>query len=182
MIGNLRSRGLLPSVIAGVLGVALLGGGALAITDTTFRYSTPKTGHYGISYLTMTPTSSTTNYSSSATTGLSTTSASGCFSTGVSLPHGATITGLTVWYGSTSASTPTVYFLRHKSSDGAVNTISYTSFRSSGGARKSATLPVSPNYVEVNNVGYTYAFVVCLSPGDYFYAGRIPDTYTNAGD
>src|SRR6476619_4713514 len=93
-------------IAVGALAVALcVNGIAQAITDTTFRYSTPKTGDYTIAHMAMIPDGATSanHYLVTHDDGLTVDQAA-CFSSGVNLPQNATITTVTVYYASGATS------------------------------------------------------------------------------
>ena len=54
-------------------------------------------------------------------------------------------------------------------------------FADNSATRKAVNVPVSGDLI-VNNAASTYAFRVCLTAGDSFYAARIGYSYANAGD
>src|ERR1700754_3860516 len=97
---HLRSRHAAVAAAGGILAALSIGGVALAITDTQFKYTSPKTGFYTVGSASFAPkdTTSAGNYFNSVTGGLGVLDQRRCFLTGVNLPHGAALTGLRVWY------------------------------------------------------------------------------------
>jgi hypothetical protein len=96
---------------AGGLVIALFFSGvAQAITDSVFRYSTPKTGFYSIDHLAVTPLRSIDSYLREFNAGLvNTGSQQACFGAGINLPHGATLKAATARYKSDAGGNPTFY-------------------------------------------------------------------------
>src|SRR3954467_7184372 len=106
MTTSLTLRNITVATASGLLGALSLSSIAQAVTDTIFKYTNPKNGYYSIHPMAMAPDGTFTagayinSYNSGTVTG------SGCFGTGVNLPQGATMTGLTVWFRSNSGSDP----------------------------------------------------------------------------
>ena len=165
---------------AGLVAALSFGGVAQAITDTVFRYSPPKTGYYSIDHFAMNPLGSgaADSYFREFSTGLNNTTGNDCFGTGVNLPHGVTLTEVRVWYKS-GAGTPRFYFVFQRMSIAQQNYY-LRSPTDSSGTLKATNLPIDP--VKIDNSLNSYAFVLCIDPGDVFYSARISYTYNNAGD
>ena len=108
---------------------------------------------------------------------------SGCFVTGVNLPQGATMTGLTTFWSSIGDNA-SFFIYKHALSNGAVSVVSGGGVVDDTGARKSFKAIIQPSHVLVNNNQYSYSFVACLytSQDNKFYGGKITYTYNNAGD
>ena len=168
------------AIVATVTGI----GGAQAITDNVFRYSSTKTGFYGISSLDLVPGNNNTapNYDNSTAGGLFKLQQNGCFGTGVHLPNGATITAVRVWYASGVNGNPTVSLLQVRFVQfGVSSVITSKTLADNSGTTKVADLTVSQPH-KVGNSSGIYGWEVCLTPNDIFYAARITYTYETAGD
>jgi hypothetical protein len=157
---------------------------AQAITDTIFRYSSPKTGYYMIDRMAMSPQDTTAagaSFSIDAGDGGLTAGTQACFVTGVNLPQGATITGARVWYRSGAGGNPIVNLVVHRLSDGQVFLIAGQTLVDDSALRKAVNITV-PAGQTVDNAGKSYGLQICLWPQDVFYALRIAYTYNQAGD
>ena len=87
--------GIYASLVAGVL----LTSDALAITDTRFLYAQPQTGAFQMPPPAFFPDSSTVPFSATNGTSITVgTNSFNCFSAPVNLPHGSTMTQMTVWH------------------------------------------------------------------------------------
>ena len=106
--------------------------------------------------------------------------AHGLFSTGLHLPHGATIKKVTVLYRSGSFSTPCFTLIRTRLSDGSGETVASGSLADNSNRRTAEAIVVPPERALVDNRTYAYGIGLCLggSGGDAFYSARI--TYTHA--
>jgi hypothetical protein len=155
---------------------------AQAATDTAYKYSTPKAGNYQISALAMTPENSGFDYAIQRLGGF-VEGAGGCFVTGVSLPHGATMTGLTTWWSSASGNDASFFIYKHAFGTGAVSIVSAGGVVDNTNSRKPFKANIQQSHVLVNNNQYSYGFAACLASSDNkFYGAKIGYTYTNAGD
>jgi hypothetical protein len=174
---------------SGAFAVAVaLSGVAKAVTDTVFKYSTPKNGWYGLSPMAFAPDG---DASASGYTipwpnylALSNGRLEGCFNAGVNLPQGAKITAVTAWYRSDSSGSIRLYLDRSKVSDGTNAVVASLSSTDVSLARKAMNTAVPGSAVAtVNNRDYVYSIGVCFErANDRYYAGRISYTYVNAGD
>jgi hypothetical protein len=174
-------------MFAAVSGVAalLLSGAAQAITDTVFKYSTPKNGNFTIDRMAMTPADENAAANFSIETGngqgLRATGPQ-CFNAAVNLPQGATIVRMTVWYSSVAEGDPDFFVLRQRLTDGQTDTVITSTGADDSGQRKTLNADANATFATVDNVRYSYGFGACLAQLDKFYAARILYTYTNAGD
>jgi hypothetical protein len=179
----LKSRAALVAVCS-LAAVISFAGMARAITDTVFKYSSPKKGFYAIHHLAMSPdnTESTTGYSNVGDDRL-TVNATSCFNSGINLPQGATMTAVTIWYANSSSSVDDVQALlwRKTLSDGSSDLIANKIFTGHLGY-KAGVLPLAPGLTQVNNQQHVYGLVICLGENDGFWGARITYTYNNAGD
>jgi hypothetical protein len=172
----------------GLLAALSLGGIAQAVTDKIFRYTTARTGYFGIDHMAMAPrdASSANDYVVSWGTGLYPqylTGTGGCHQSGVHLPNGATIVRLLVWTRSSSVSGLNVYLYRHKYLDGTQDTIASKHIPDNSNTRIQTRIAIANNsFAVVNNAAYSYGFGVCLSASALFHSARVAYTYTHAGD
>lgn len=179
---DLRSR---HALVAGtVIMLTCMSGTALAITESSYNYTAPKTGYYGISNLAMAPQSSenTDYFNPGDTGGLITGTMRQCFNTAVNLPNGAVITELVVYFRGADEDDVSVQLIRQRLSTGGEQKIANKSFTDFSTDRVSDTAPINANMATVNNAQYNYGFRVCVDPGGTFHGARITYTYTNAGD
>lgn len=174
------SNGATGLMVAGACAV-LVATSASAVTDTTFRYTTAKTGFFTISVLAMKPDSSLADYSVTLNDGLSTAGAA-CFSTGVNLPLGAKITNLRI-VGKTPGSDKTIstvlqtWSLQNGASAGIIG--ANHTFPSNGAV---AARDVAPGVPVAVDASHAYGFQVCLNAGQVFLGARVTYTYQSAGD
>ena len=185
MTAYFTSRNAAIAAAGGLVAALLFSGVAQAITDTVFRYSPVKTGHYTIDHFALHPINSSVanEYSHGLNEGLVSNSAvGGCFNGGINLPHGATITDARVWYTSgVGVGDPVVAIFKQRLSDGARLVISQHLLTDNSVTRKAVNIPVAGDLI-VNNAAFSYAIRVCLTLADSFYAARIGYSYANAGD
>ena len=154
------------------------------VTDTVFRYSTPKTGDYTIAHMAMIPDGTDTadkGYLVTHGEGL-TVDQSACFNSGVNLPQNSTITAVTVYYASGNTSDVFAQVRRNRLSDGAPQVIASLLFTNNTETRTAGNITVDATKAVVKNNTFLYAFGLCLGAGDVFYAARISYQYDNAGD
>jgi hypothetical protein len=157
-------------------------GVAQAITDTVFRYTTPKTAYFPISGMAMNASSDNYDYTNGWFNGLSPVSGVPCFSTGVNLPHGSTITGLTIWYESGAVGGVSVSFYRFQLNDGSFDKIGERTFlNDTNGLRQAGNVPVTTSFATVNNFQFSYGLGICLE-ATTFRDARVRYTYNTAGD
>jgi hypothetical protein len=180
-------------ISASILAAAAILGAAQAATDTIFRYSTPRTGYFGIHSMALSPQGDgSLDYRSPwETEGLTVRPMNdGCFSAGVHLPHGATITQLRVFYksdplddvGGPDGTVPTAYLLRREFSTNASQRVGFDALPDSA-TPTSYVVSLNDARTTVNNTRYSYGFGICLeNSGDTFHSARITYRYDNAGD
>lgn len=180
---NLKSGRFLSGLASGLVAVAVISGGAYAVTDTVFKYTAPKTGYFSVSHLAMVPLQDTAAFFNGiGGTGLTVPSTE-CFSAGVNLPHGAKMTQLAFVSGSITHGNPVVYLLRQKLSDGTQDIIASATNVSDTDARITRAVAIANDAKALtNNAHYAYALHLCMFNGDNFYGARIIYTYTHAGD
>ena len=169
-----------------IVGLAgLLGGAAQAITENVFRYSSPKTGWYGMNPMA---------FSSDGTPGATEYfiqwpdflrnigSGTHCFNTGVNLPHGARMTRFSAWYSTDAANSVRVSLFRAGFADDALSGL-LSQLNSTDTSATRVGMSLAPGIPEVQNSQFNYSVGVCMDrSSDRFYGARITYTYTTAGD
>ncbi len=173
-------RGIALALASAALGALFLGGAAHAITDTVFKYTTPKTGLLSIAAAAFTPTSLAYDYLNNGDTLGPTTNNLTCFVAPVHLPQNATMTHWSMWRKS-AAGDFTAAIERVPFATNGANLILYKpSLPDTGAAYKVASFPISET---VNNNLYSYLVFVCMKNTSASFAGmRITYTYATAGD
>jgi hypothetical protein len=169
------------AIAYGAIGALFASGAAFAITDTTFTYSSPKTGYYGISNLGVAPNSPSADFVNPGQSGGL--DGTGCFHRGVNLPQGAVVTGLIVYYAAIDEDDVVVTLKRQRLSDGNEQNIASKAMTNDlSGMRASDTAPITASRATIANGQYNYGFMVCTDSGGSFFGARITYTYTSAGD
>lgn len=172
----------------GFVAALFLAGAAHAITDTVFKYTTPKTGYYTLDPIAFAPSQPTDTYvigdvpdAVYDTSGLSK-----CFGTGVNLPQGATMTAFAAWYSSDVNGNINVWLGRNKLADGTFDYIEKMASTNTTKTRRPMNTTIADSSLAtVDNTRYSYHVGVCFATSganSRFYGGRIAYTYTNAGD
>ena len=182
---HVTSRRVALAAAGGLLAAVPLSGAAQAITDTVFKYTTVKTGYFGIDVMAMAPqtTAAANDYSISWTNGISTSAGYRCFNAGVNLPNGATMTRLSIWYTNGGSSNPHVQLLRHTLATGLTQGLAFATIVDDSGTRKQKNFAIADGpLAKVNNGPYTYGFGVCIGTNAFFHGARVTYTYNNAGD
>jgi len=181
----MKSHATYPRIVAaaaaGVTAALLVSGVAQAITDNVFKYSTVRTGWYSIPTTAMVPTTDVWAYSDSAFGSELSSSGGACFTTGVNLPQGATVTEIRAWYKSSTANDARTFFLRTNLATGATDSIVDQTDPDSSGTRQPVAYAVATNNV-ANNSRYSYGFGTCTNSDSHFNGARVTYTYTTAGD
>jgi hypothetical protein len=181
---NFRSAAFL--LAGGGVGVLFLSGAANAITDTIFKYSTPKTGYYSLSPLHFAPGDggSANSYETPWPQYLRTFGSNACFNTGLNLPQGAVITSYQTWYSTDLNGSVDAYLFRTNLTDGSFSTITRLLSTNTTQNRTTMKLNVTPaSLATVNNAIFAYSVGFCLkSPSARYYGGRVNYTYSTAGD
>ncbi len=153
---------------------------------------TVKTGHYSIDPAAMgaDQVSSSTNYSVGWADGLRNAAGqSACFAAAVNLPHGGTVTRITVWYSSTAPGDVAVV-LRQQLSDGEIAYVAGKEIGSTSGQRKALNVPLigdsaraaeSALTQKIDNARFSYTFRICLNGLNKaaFHVARITYTYVD---
>jgi hypothetical protein len=160
------------------------GGAAQAITDTIFKYSTPKTGYLTLMPAAFTPRSLDFNYSLSNGYLRATTANITCFAAPVNLPQYAKMTSITMFYTLTSPDAMTLSLEYHVLAGGAGTVVS-DSPPATGGYPKWVNIPITNASLQtVDNAHNGYYFDLCMQTthNSNFNGARMNYTYTNAGD
>jgi len=178
----LKSRRRVYLALAAVGLLALIAvGTAYAITSSSFKYSSTKTGYLSVSPMDFIPDSPNTTYFTSWTGGL-TDSGDECFNAGINLPSGSKVKQITFYYSSGPASDFFGRFIRMR---GPIGTgIDITGFATPGndtGTPSSITRNVGAANQNVNNNQFSYGIGVCPGTDGEFYGARVKYTYKNAG-
>ena len=162
-------------------------GAANAITDTSFRYSAPKTGYLTITAAAFTPGLLASAYiNNGAVLSPSTTNLT-CWFAPVNLPHGATMSQLALWYISESPDLVIIQLIRRTLANGAEGQIVSESAPASGGLYRRASYPITGAMQTVDNARHGYYIRMCLEydgtgNNPQYHGARITYTYTSAGD
>jgi hypothetical protein len=180
------ARVLIAAVSGALAAGALLSPAAQAITDTVFRYSTPKTGSFMVPAAALSRAADGVAYSNNGFSVTTSHSAQVCFQAPVNVPHGAELTSLTAWYGRADANAVVFVLLRRMQVTG----VSYVDVDQIANTAETQA-PVNDGFSAVryditdptvNNRAYAYYIVVCLANNGAFNAARVDYTYTTAGD
>jgi len=171
----------------GLVAALFLNGVAHAITDSVFKYSTTKTGYFGLSPFAFAP--SDFNYATRyiiqfGTLGMRpANAATTCLNAGVNLPQGATMTEINVLHESDIAAGVQLYLTRHRIGDGAHDFVVEKNSGNTAGARRLMRASIAAAMAVVDNQRYVYGVAICFnSASAAYFAGRITYTYASAGD
>jgi hypothetical protein len=175
---------LVAAVSTALLTGALLSPAAQAITDTTFRYTTPRIGYLQIPPAAFTPTNTNYFLANSGQTIGPAMAGTACFYAPINLPDAATLTRLTFWYTRANGTQFDLVVYRQRMSDGDLDSVFAPSAAVTGTDRQARSVDVADQEVEVvDNRDYNYWIRFCAeSSGTFFYGARISYSYTNAGD
>lgn len=173
--------GRLGNLLAGAAVASVIGGTAVAITSPSFTYTQVQRGYYTINVMAMAPDSGTSadDYVNSFPYNLDGT---GCFVTGVNLPHGATVVGVTTWFRSNAAGNLAVFLYRQNLPTNTAHSLAVATIFDDSNVRKPITHTVPVNLRTVDNLYFAYGYAVCLQPGTTFYGARINYLFNSAGD
>lgn len=170
------------TLAAGAVAGVLMSGTAHAVTDTVFRYATPKTGALTLLAAAFTPAQHTSTWSNVGWS-LSGAGGSTCFYAAVNLPQGAKITNLAVWYAKNDSSGSYLFLTREQLSTGNTALVGSVLATDSGNVRGGKQAAITNAAVNtVNNLAYGYYLEKCVSSTEVFYGSRITYTYQTAGD
>jgi hypothetical protein len=183
--------GRIGNFLAGAAVASVIGGTAIAITDTSFTYSKPKLGFYSLSPSDLQPGSSheADFYWNNSGGALSSTERDqgGCFYTGVHLPQGVRLIAVTSYYQSARTNFhPSVKLTRYGFE--VQNQILFShNIEDNSNQRKSVKDSIPANGSVVRNDLYVYRYSFCLTvapngSADIFYGARFTYEYSSAGD
>jgi hypothetical protein len=166
------------------LGALFLSGAAHAVTDTVFRYSTPRAGFLAIPATAFTPLNNSNDYYFENRFALrQDTNASACYGAAVNLPQGADVTVLTAWFAN-QGGTASVKFVRQLHTgflkDLAIRPLPATATLLNQQLSKAITAPDGV----IDNINNAYWVEYCVQNGlnTILFTVRIAYTFTNAGD
>jgi hypothetical protein len=179
----IRRRGRLVVLLGFALaGSLVIAAAAYALTATSFKYSSPKTGYLRVSHMDFNPNATFAQWSQSHTSGL-TTAANSCFNAGVDLPVGSKVKSVTWYYQSGPSSDFEGSFRMNQLATGVGSPIidAVTPVEDSG-------LPTSvtrrvPSTLQRVTARRAYWLEACPGQGGdgAFFGARIKYTYTSAG-
>lgn len=167
--------------LAVVAAISLMAAGAAyALTASSFKYSSPKTGYVRVSHMDFTPDGNNTTYFTSWPGGLSD-SGDGCFNAGVDLPVGSRVKSITFFYDSGPGSEFFGRFLRMQLATGDGLDITPNAQPADDSETVQAvTVNVGAANQDVK-AGRSYGVGVCPGSDGTFYGAKIKYTYTSAG-
>jgi hypothetical protein len=182
---KLRLVAFLPRNMAfalGALAIIVLGGAAHAVTDTIFKYTNPRTGFFTIDPMALSVDDDNRSYTIDYANG--NISGAGCFSTGLNLPNGSTITALTVWIASGAGTDPNFVLLRRDLGTGNADfLLNHVDVHDDSTQRTAHIFKFTNSATAKVDNTHTFAFAVCLPDATNFFLGaRVAYTYTTAGD
>jgi hypothetical protein len=169
--------------LAAAAGTAALIGTAEAVTDTAFTYSQPKTGWYTVVPAELAPISSGVAYAADSQSLRLQTNSSNCFTGGMHLPQGSTITNVTAWHQSGVGGRLSFFLDRVALATGTLEQIAVGAPSDDSNTRKSFSVTPFASTSLVNNGNFNYTFILCpVTTDNIFYGARIAYTYRSAGD
>ena len=169
-------------VAVGVVVTLVLSGTAMAVTDTSFTYSTVQTGylHIGPGDLVPNDDSIVGDFFLDAT--FASSDSVGCFVAGIHLPQGSRITSVRSSYLSGTGHNPYFEFRRANPVTVTDDYLFQRSISDDSGTVTYVNDVVPPTLALVNNALYTYTYHLCVGTADAFLAARIAYQYRTAGD
>jgi hypothetical protein len=181
MRSQLLSKRRLVVALAVVGAIALIAvGAAYALTASSFKYSSPKTGYVRVSHMDFIVDGSGETYSVSWSDGLTATSGN-CLNAGVDLPAGSLVKSITYYYKSGAASNFFGRFLRMQLATGTgLDLTAFATPTDDSGTVQAVTVNV-PAANQGVTAGRSYGVGVCPGSDGTFYGARIRYTYTSAG-
>jgi hypothetical protein len=166
-----------------LLGALFLSGGAHAITDTVFRYSTVKTSYISIPPAAFVPLSDTYQYDKNTGIVGSSTSSKACFSAPVILPTGVVMETLGIWYQKFNDPTFNVQLLSNAFNNSSNDSLVAVNPADTAGVPRAASFNISGAAAStVDNRDNNYQLIVCMSGTlNWIAAARIKFSYRSAG-
>jgi hypothetical protein len=178
----LKSRRRVYLALAAVGLLALMAvGTAYAITSSSFKYSSTKTGYLSVSHMDFIPDSPNSTYFTDWTSGLSDTGGE-CFNAGINLPSGSKVKSITFFYESGPGSEFFGRFVRMRGPTGTgIDITSFANPANDAGTPTSVTRNVGAANQGVNNTQFSYGVGVCPGSDGVSYGARVKYTYRTAG-
>jgi hypothetical protein len=159
--------------------VALVAAGAAyALTASSFKYSSPKTGYVRVSHMAFSPDGFGGAYQESWNGGLSS-SGDACLNAGVNLPGGSRVKSITFFFESGPASNFIGDLWREKF-PGTGQLIATTNPSNDAGTPTSVTVNIGATKQPVT-AGIAYGVGVCPGTDGTFFGAKVKYTYTSAG-
>jgi hypothetical protein len=163
----------------GALAALLAAGAAYALTASSFKYSSPKTGYVRVSHLAFAPDGGGEAYSNDWHVGLSG-AVGACLNAGVDLPGGSQVKSITFYYKSGPASEFLGFLTRIRVATAEISDIATISPVNDDGTPTSVTVNVAATDQPVR-AAFAYGVRVCPGSDGTFLGARIKYTYTSAG-
>ena len=177
----IRSRNRLALFLGVAAVVALVAAGAAyALTSSSFKYSSPKTGYVRVSNMAFAPDGFGSGYSNAWSSGLSSAS-DDCLNAGVDLPVGSKVKAVTFYYKS-GAGSNFIGEIDRKTlgSSGIAKTIAHANPSNNAGTPTSVSVNVALADQAVK-AGHAFGMGVCPGSDGTFYGAKVKYTYTSAG-
>ena len=181
MFTRLRGRHPAGLIAIGVVITLVLSGTAMAVTDTSFTYSTVQTGYLMLGPGDLVPTDDSADYSLNGNT-VTTTTHNTCFVAGVHVPQWARMTSVRTSYLGWEDPAIYVNVRRSNPTTGTANDLVDGMASGPVNTRTLVNHAVPANLALVNNALFTYSYTICLTNNSDFYGARITYQYTSAGD
>jgi hypothetical protein len=169
--------------VGGLIAVWFLAGAAHAITDTVFRYSTPKNGTAMYGAAAFGPQNAPSTYHNGLV--LQNIGSVVCYWAPVNnLPQGAKLTALVMFYVNDQTAPWSTELSRIRlAAPASSESVAQLTPPNSHGDFRSARLDITdPSMQIVDNLRYVYVMSRCVGSTEYFYSARLDYTYTTAGD
>ena len=183
MFTRLRGRHPAGLIGIGVVITLVLSGTAMAVTDTSFTYSTVQTGYLMIGPGDLVPTNGLYAEDFQVYHGSASSYVGGCFIAGVHVPQGARITSVRTSYISGGSADLYHGLIRVNPVTGAEIAVIPLHFVTDDTLQRTFVNDLVPaNLGFVNNGLFTYTYQVCVEGATAFYGSRITYQYTTAGD
>ena len=185
MFTRLRGRHPAGLIAIGVVITLTLSGTAMAVTDTSFTYSSVQTGYLMLGPGDLVPLNyvSANEYSLGQSGATSSDDFTPCFAAGIHLPQGASVISVRTSYSSGAGSNLYVDLYRSNPVTGEeIPLLLRTSVPDDSDVRTFVNDVIYPTLRKVNNALHAYTLSVCVGPTTIFYGARITYQYSSAGD
>jgi hypothetical protein len=168
-----------------LLGAALVGSlvivaAAYALTASSFKYSSPKTGYVRISHMAFTANVHVAQWTQSLTLGLSSPTHN-CFNAGVSLPVGSKVKSVTWYYRSGASDDLEGSFRRNQLATGVGSPIIGPVTPAEDSDVPTSVTRRVPAAEQPVRAGRAYWVEACPGSDGHFFGARVKYTYTSAG-